>query len=291
MQIRQTHLKEIKERGTLYFPIEHYYVTDVHPQYIMPLHWHEEIEIIRISEGCFVASLDNDTIYAHAGDVLIVNSGFLHGGQPLDCVYECIVFNPIFINGNLSKIKFLELLESHSIFLNSYIPSNNDELHHAFNTLFTAMREKNDGYDLTTVGCIFNIFGLMNKHHLFSAIGHLDTNKYKNIEIIKNILTYIDTHFNEQITLQDLSDIANMSPKYFCRFFNEMTNHTPIDYVNYYRIEYACELLSSTTQSILEVAMKSGFNDLSYFIKTFKKHKKITPKQYAKKAIVSDKLL
>ena len=71
-----------------------------------------------------------------------------------------------------------------------------------------------------------------------------------------------------------------MNPKYFCRYFRSMTERTPIDYLNYYRIECACEMLSTKDISIKEVALSCGFNDESYFIKTFHKYKGITPKQF-----------
>ena len=72
-----------------------------------------------------------------------------------------------------------------------------------------------------------------------------------------------------------------MTPKYFCRFFLEMTHRTPIDYLNYQRIEHACYQLVTTDASITDIAYSCGFNDLSYFIKTFKKYKGITPGKYA----------
>ena len=84
------------------------------------------------------------------------------------------------------------------------------------------------------------------------------------------------------LTLEEISGSVNMSPKYFCRFFHEMTHRTPIDYLNYYRIERACYQLITTNLSITEIAYASGFNDLSYFIKTFKKYKGTTPKKYLK---------
>ena len=69
----------------------------------------------------------------------------------------------------------------------------------------------------------------------------------------------------------------SMSPKYFCRFFSEMTHQTPMDYLNRQRIEQSCYELSTTDDSITEIAYRNGFNDLSYFIRTFKKYKGITP--------------
>ena len=105
---------------------------------------------------------------------------------------------------------------------------------------------------------------------------------HKRILQLKTALEFMESSYNKQITLEEMSGSVNMSPKYFCRFFQEMTHRTPIDYLNYYRIERACYQLMTTDQSITEVAYNSGFNDLSYFIKTFKKYKGTTPKQYLK---------
>lgn len=97
-----------------------------------------------------------------------------------------------------------------------------------------------------------------------------------------NVITLIENEYQNPLTLDDLSKASGMSPKYFCRFFHEMINKTPIEYLNYYRIEIACEKLLATELSITEIALNCGFNDVSYFIKTFKKHKGVTPKQYLK---------
>ena len=95
-------------------------------------------------------------------------------------------------------------------------------------------------------------------------------------------LEFMESSYNLPLTLEEISGSVNMSPKYFCRFFHEMTHRTPIDYLNYYRIERACYQLITTNLSITEIAYASGFNDLSYFIKTFKKYKGTTPKKYLK---------
>ncbi|HCL02048.1 MAG TPA: AraC family transcriptional regulator, partial [Lachnoclostridium phytofermentans] len=54
----------------------------------------------------------------------------------------------------------------------------------------------------------------------------------------------------------------------------------PIDYLNYYRIEQACYQISQSEDTLTDIAFRCGFNDFSYFIKTFKKYKGITPKKY-----------
>ena len=102
----------------------------------------------------------------------------------------------------------------------------------------------------------------------------------KRITQLKIALEFIESSYMSNISLQEMSDSVQMTPKYFCRFFREMTHRSPVDYLNYYRIERACYLLLTTNQSITEVAYNTGFNDLSYFIKIFKRYKGVTPRQY-----------
>ena len=73
-----------------------------------------------------------------------------------------------------------------------------------------------------------------------------------------------------------------MNPKYFCRFFRQMTQKTPVEYLNYYRIECAREQLSTTSCTVTEIAFNCGFNDVSYFIKIFRKYMGMTPGQFVR---------
>ena len=104
----------------------------------------------------------------------------------------------------------------------------------------------------------------------------------KSTEQIKTVLNYIRKNYASRLTLADLADVLNLSPEHFCRLFHSITGKSPIDYLNYYRIECACELLSSSQKSITEVAYSCGFNDLSYFNRIFKRYKKVTPGHYQK---------
>lgn len=82
--------------------------------------------------------------------------------------------------------------------------------------------------------------------------------------------------------LADLSQVESVNSNYFCRYFRDMTDRTPIDYLNYYRIECACEMLSTRNVSIRDVAISCGYNSENYFIKTFRKHNGVMPKQFMK---------
>ena len=117
--------------------------------------------------------------------------------------------------------------------------------------------------------------------HLYEQ-AHQNIISAERISSVKNVLTFISDNYSNNISLDDLSRIAGMNPKYFCRYFRSLTGRTPIDYLNYYRIECASEMLSTKDITIREVAISCGFNDESYFIKTFNKYKGITPKQFMK---------
>ena len=85
--------REEKKHGTFDFPIEFYHVGPTHPRYEMSYHWHIEYEIIRILKGEFLMTIGEEEFLARAGDIIFVKGGLLHGGIPVKCMYECIVFN------------------------------------------------------------------------------------------------------------------------------------------------------------------------------------------------------
>lgn len=274
-------LKYIKKRGTLYFPIDYYHLDEKSPQYIMMPHWHDEFEIIRVCKGYLTFSIQHEIFHAHEHDVVIVNSGFLHSGEPFGCEYESIVFDFSIFGGKIRKIKFIELLEDHAIFLNYYYSEQDHKIFYSIiEQLFVTIREKKDGFELSVLGDILRMLGYLEKQKCFYTIGRYDVEKYKKITIMKQVLTFIEEHYMEPITLEQLSFVAEMSSTYFCHFFFTMTEKTPIEYIINYRVEKACDLLSNTRKSISEVAFQSGFHDVSHFIKTFKKQKGVTPKHY-----------
>ena len=84
---------EKKRRGEPGFPISYYNITPAYHQYVMEAHWHNELEIIKVNEGTFLAHVDNVEKIMNAGDVLFVDGGCIHRGIPQNCSYECIVLD------------------------------------------------------------------------------------------------------------------------------------------------------------------------------------------------------
>lgn len=271
-------LHENKKRGKFDFPIELYYVDSSSPSYQMPLHWHLEYELILVLSGSFHLTLDGKQYTLNAGDSAWISDGALHGGEPENCIYECIVFDlakliretPLCTD--LAK-KFMMNSNTCTGKLEKNTPTAK-----LADKIFEAMEKEQNGYEWITIGLLWQLMGTM----LTNTAIENSTQSRQQITKMKNVLAYIRDNYGTQITLEELAEIAEMSPRYFCRAFSAITGKTPIAYLNFYRIEHAGELIRLTDNSITEIALTCGFNDMSYFSKQFKRYKNVTPLKYRK---------
>lgn len=272
---------EDRPRGTYDFPFEFHHVESSHPSYVMSYHWHVEYEIIRILKGTLAVTLDEKSFTAVPGDVIFVHSGILHSGIPSDCIYQCLVFDGnLFLKHNSVCAGYMQKVIHQDILIYHHFTEKYPEIQSVLNSIFDAMWKKFPGYELIVLGQFYHFFGLVFSNHYYLDGVTKARRDYKRILQLKQVLEFIEHNYASPLTLQQLSASVSMSPKYFCRFFSEMTHQTPMDYLNHQRIEQACYQLSTTDDSITEIAYRSGFNDLSYFIRTFKKYKGITPGKY-----------
>lgn len=274
--------QEQKKQGTFNFPIAYYHQSPMTPRYHMQHHWHTQYEIIRIISGTFQLTLDNETRMLNPGDCVLITSGTLHGGVPYDCVYDCIVFDfQLLIHQNHACAKIMHDIMTHKISIFPFLSDHSADILPIIKNLCHALSRKKTGYEFTTQGYLYLLLSVILEKHLYEEVVY-DNVSASRLTSIKNVLVYISENYTNHISLDTLSKIAGMNPKYFCRYFRSVTERTPIDYLNYYRIECACELLSTRDISIKEAAISCGFNDESYFIKTFHKYKGTTPKQFMK---------
>ncbi|AUP80652.1 AraC family transcriptional regulator [Flavivirga eckloniae] len=104
----------------------------------------------------------------------------------------------------------------------------------------------------------------------------------QNLDRLNAIFEYTLQNYKEHITLQDISALAHLSPNAFCRYFKKHTRKTYKEFVNELKIAQACKLMQETSKSITEIAFSSGFNNVSHFIRVFKKFKQVKPLEYRK---------
>ena len=99
-------------------------------------------------------------------------------------------------------------------------------------------------------------------------------------EIIRTAIRYISKHYATDLTLTEVAEEVHLTPSYFSSLFKQSTGSSFKEYLNMIRIEESKRLLIGSTASISEISQACGFQDQSYFTKTFKKYTGLTPREY-----------
>lgn len=113
-----------------------------------------------------------------------------------------------------------------------------------------------------------------------NSIGSVRNFSAKEGKRMENVMKFLMEQSHRHISLAEVASIANMNKEAFCRFFKERTRKTLTEFLNEVRITRACHLLGNKDLTIMQVASESGFPNLSYFNRVFKKIKCKTPGEF-----------
>ena len=270
--------REQKIHGTPLFPMEYYFVDGEHPQYVMPLHWHREFEILRVKTGRLVLYLNNEVYDLSAGDVIFIPSGTLHRGEPMDCAYECAVFDLRIASGyNAGRLsELISPIISSDVEVSPLCP----EAEECGATLISTIAQGGVYYELRAASLISEMIYLLYSAGAIQQSRAEDKRVSHRRALMTLLIDKIEKEYTGKITLCDLAEIAQMNEKYLCRFFKSFTGQTPVDYINRLRVDRACFEMTVNKMSVTEAAFECGFNELSYFSKIFKRYKGISPGKY-----------
>lgn len=144
-----------------------------------------------------------------------------------------------------------------------------------FKKLVDVWGEKKLGYQMLSIGCLYELLS-----HSVASFG--SNIRAESVSRLIPAREFINSHFNEPLRLGFLAALCNMSVTNFRREWQKQYSDTPMRYRDELRLIYAKEYLALGYYSIAEIAAKCGFDDLSYFIRFFKKHIGSTPSAYAK---------
>lgn len=275
--------KESLQRGTVFFPLQYYFCNTADPYYDLPLHWHVEFELIHIISGVYTMFITNHEVPLHEGEICFLPGGILHGdGQNKGkSLYESVVFDIDMLQlHSYSPDIFINDIVNHTVFINNVIKCDHEDICAVVYKFFTTVKLHAEGYELLSVGYLLLFLGLLKKNRLYTEKDALPVHKRMRTEQLKSVLNMIRKNYGQELTLRQMADTAGLSSKYFCRIFHEITGRSPIEYLNWFRINRACTELRETEEKLSEIAFKCGFNDFSYFIKMFRRYKGMTPFKY-----------
>ncbi|MBO5564541.1 MAG: AraC family transcriptional regulator [Lachnospiraceae bacterium] len=281
----EQNMLERKRHGTALLPIA-IYQRDFHSNPV-PLHWHPELELAFVTKGRICYTVGRRKFFLEEGDGFFINSDMLHAvPRDEDCAGSMcsVVFHQRLIGGNMESIYWVKyvtpLLGSSLKYL--HLKAGNAAqapIIEEIRRLWGICSEKPYGYE-------FEVRSILSRIVLYlcdlqdTAPTPLSSGLVREESRIKKLLDYIDRHIGEEITLADLSARVSISESECLRSFKAATGTTPIQYIKQLRIEKAVELLESTNEKIVDIAVACGFQDMSYFAKTFRQINGCTPRKY-----------
>ncbi len=282
---------ESTKHGDTLFPYASYY-SDM-KQYLrgeVPWHWHEEFEFSSMILGSAEMNIQNELVTLRTGEAIFINSNILHAvkqGEGEQAVYRAQVFSPLLVSGGYDSIfgqKYITPLSRckelpYIIFNDQTDPD--EKIRALLCNAYNAYDIEAYGFEYEVreaVSEVFHILSVQNQDIIqrSKAAPGVDEGR------IKQMLTYIQSHYQEKLELKDIASAAGISERECSRCFTKSLGLTPFQYVMNYRIRRAAELLSETNQPVAEIAYATGFFSNSYFGKTFKSLLGITPNEYRK---------
>lgn len=247
-------------------------------------HWHSSIEIIMPVENYYDVKIANKDYRINPGEIFFIPPRELHELiAPPDGVRFIFLFN---INV-LAQLKGFAAIQS-MLSLPLHITKDTHPLvyNETYQSLLDMCKEYISGNpysELSIFSLLINMLISLYENHIQTTDLFQNVNVNKHQEYVAkfgNLLEYIDTHYTEDLTLEDMADIIGFSKYHFSRLFKQYTNFTFCDYLKHRRIQAAEMLLEQPEYSITEVALQAGFPSISTFNRIFKEYKNCTPTEF-----------
>lgn len=254
---------------------------------IIYLHWHVHMELMIVRSGKVTFYIDSHIIDAEAGDVVLVPGGSLHvayAAENGDFRVDCIVFNPSLFQEWMGEPAHMDLISPifagklHFPFALSKMEAWNEKLQLELNEISAEMLTKDIGYQLIVKAKLYAWLIQLARFIRKEQPTEVTSEAYfANRDLFKKLIEWIKEHYAEKLTVKQAASMVGLDPYYFCKQFKKLTGRTFIDYVNVCRVNEAERRLSSSNESISEIARMVGCENANYFTKLYKKYKGKTP--------------
>ena len=251
-----------------------------------PLHWHTAAEIIMPLSGKTVVEINGKPYALNTNDLLFVSIGELHEiKHSSEGSMIILQFDFSLINNRKDFNACVSILQS----IKRITEDENPEIHKKIvNLMYDIKIEYISAHEFTNsimYSKLLQIYVLIARKYINMTDLFTDVTINRQQECIvkfTEVFSYINNHFTQNLTLEELADFAGFSKFHFSRLFKQFTNVPLYDYINQKRISAAELLLLNPNLSITEVSMQAGFNSISSFNRVFKSIKNCTPTQYKK---------
>lgn len=227
------------------------------------VNWHQSLELLYLVYGDVEVITNDVGVRLFPGDVAVVNSSYIHD---IICheksSYYCIIVNIDFLSSfgiKIDEIEFDRLVRS-------------ERVKNLTLEIMKICQEKSQGYELVAKAHILTLASeLFIKHSKRrDELGGRDGNG--KLDVVKDIIKYLQQNYAEKLTLETISDAVGYNKYYVSHIFKSVAGVTVMTYLNMLRVFHAKELLKTKKYTVSEACRMCGFENLSYFTRTYKKH-------------------
>ena len=249
------------------------------------MHWHDDLQFILVQSGKIAVQTLSDSAEATVGEGFFINKDVIHYVKRLGrCSYYSFLFPSYFLEfyaGSPVREMVESVTENAQISLLHFDKTVKwqEEILNHLQQLAQVGKEKGAFYPYEVLVQLSCIWLILQKNLL---LPQKRTQSEKTLRIQK-MLRYLEEHYGEEISLEDLAKSANISKSECSRCFKTSLNTTPYRYLTEIRLSKAAQFLKETEQPVGEIAQAVGFHQASHFGKCFKEKTGYTPAEYRKR--------
>ncbi len=249
------------------------------PGHVCRIHYHDELEFLYVYEGEFGCTVYDKEYVGKKGDVIFINSRVPHFTRRITQARIGLVQfkESDFVDTEITKIIKYSMRFQSQVYSPIRVFSS-PELAEALALILSEVQKKENSYEIFVRSGVYRTLGFLYRSGVLSDSERIYNTR--EVQKILPILSFINTSYAENLSLDSVSAKLGFDQSYFCRIFKNATGATFTEYLNFVRICKAEKLLLKTRDSILEISEAVGFSSVSYFNRIFKKYRNCSPRTY-----------
>lgn len=280
-------IRESASHGNATYPFA-FYLEDIweFDFHCIDWHWHPELEFVYMEKGKATVSVGSNNYCLSPGSGIFINKQIIHHFESTEStIIPNIVFSPLLLASKESLIyqKYVQPILSSSIECQIFTPniSWQKEIIDILNSIFLLQKQENP-CELKTVQLLLDLWQIMYENMKSISTETINKTGIQDQARLQIMMQYIHENYQNNITLEDLTQIISLSKSSILNIFNEYVRMSPIEYVIHYKLKQAAQLLDTTENTIISIAQNTGFSNIGYFCRKFKDVFQLTPSQYRK---------
>lgn len=279
--------KEIKAHGNFEFPVGiNVERIEAYEQGAFLWHWHPEIELTWIMSGEIEYHVNDKKYILTEGEGIFGNSNTLHAGYRKDgkeCTYLSVTFHPRFLYGyenSVLQTKYVDFVTSNDAWSSLKLEKQvvwHQEIIRMLQDIYELSENPPQDYELEAHMILMQIWKKFYRY--FNELPDKEQKPQRYLDRMRDIISYVQEHYTQDITLDDVAGHVNICKSECCRFFKKHMGMTLFEYIMFLRIQKSLPLLREG-ESITKAALAAGFSSPAYYGQIFKRYMKCTPREY-----------